>query len=271
VTGDSSGVHAVAAAGFDAQAEVYERARPGYPDEALTWLMTHVGAGPESIVLDLAAGTGKFTGPLAARTGRLVAAEPLPGMYAQLHRRLPHVPLVAAVAEALPFAGASVDLVTVAQAFHWFDARATMAELARVIRPGGHLALIWNAADRSHGWVDQVWTVMDRVEHTAPWRDHGDGTAGRRDGANRWREDSLVAEGPWSPFSRAAFTHRQQLSPDGVVERLRSVSHVAVLPPAERKAVLDEVRTIVQSHPDTSGRATLHLPYRTDVVITRRL
>jgi len=162
--------------------------------------------------------------------------------------------VVAAVAEALPVAGESLDAITVAQAFHWFDAAAALRELHRVLRPGGRLALIWNARDRSVPWIDAIWSIMDRVEKRAPWRDHEQGD----DSAPRPRAGfgALHAE---------TFRHEQSITPEGVVGRVASVSHVAVLPPAERQRVLDEVRDVLARHPDARGRPELHLPYRVDV------
>src|SRR4051812_47767348 len=124
-----SEVNRVAATGFDAEADAYERARPSYPAEAVNWLLENLRAGPASRVVDLAAGTGKFTELLAGRLDHLVAVEPVPGMRRRLRHGLPGVPVLSAAAEALPLADGSVDAVTVAQAFHWFDAARAMAEL----------------------------------------------------------------------------------------------------------------------------------------------
>ncbi len=166
-----SEVHAVASAGFEAEAAAYDRARPSYPPDAVAWLTANLGIGPGRRVVDLAAGTGKLTALIAGTGSRLVAVEPVAAMRARLRDRLPDVPVVAGVAESLPLAPASVDAVLVAQAFHWFNANLAMAELGRVLKVGGRLALIWNARERGVGWIDQVWSVMDRVERHAPWRD----------------------------------------------------------------------------------------------------
>ncbi|MCZ7525219.1 MAG: hypothetical protein M5U14_01805 [Acidimicrobiia bacterium] len=140
-----------------------------------------------------------------------------------------------------------------AQAFHWFDAPAALAELRRVLVPGGRLGLVWNVRDRGVEWVDRVWSVMDRVERRAPWRDHDHGPGAGFTGA----------EG-FGPVHRATFHHEQRTDPAGVVERIRSVSHVAVLPAAEQDAVVREVEGLLATHPDTRGRAELLVPYRVD-------
>lgn len=249
------GVHEVASSGFGAEADAYERARPSYPPDAVAWIVAALGIAPGRDVADVAAGTGKFTRLLAPTGAWLVAVEPVEGMRA----RLPSMPATAATAERLPFADASLDAVTVAQAFHWFDAAVALEEFHRVLRPGGRVALVWNARDRSVPWVDRVWSIMDRVEKRAPWRAH-----------DEWRESANTST-PWfGPLHEATFHHEQVLTPDDVVERIRSVSHVAVLPPEQREAVLDEVRTLLRDDPATAGRQVLALPYRVDAFWTER-
>jgi SAM-dependent methyltransferase len=267
-----SGVHETAARGFGAQAQSYDRARPSYPPEAVAWLAGALEVGRGRRIVDLAAGTGKFTALIAGLGAHLVAVEPVPAMRERLRQRLPGVPVLASLAEKLPFAAGSIDGVTVAQAFHWFDARAAMAELRRVIRPGGRLGLVWNARDRGVDWVDQVWSVMDRVEKHAPWRDHKDGSGSQGgQGSQRWSERGLAARDGWAPFTEATFFHVQHAAHEDVVDRIRSVSHVAVLPPASQAAVLGEIRAILAGHPDTRDEPVLGIRYRVDVMYTERL
>jgi SAM-dependent methyltransferase len=179
----------------------------------------------------------------------------------------PDVELVGGTAEAIDLGDESVDAVTVAQAFHWFDGPAAFAEFHRVLRPGGRVALLWNARDRTVPWVNEVWSIMDRVEKRAPWRNH-----------DEWRESAFARatgsefDNPWfTDLHEATFHHEQLLSPADVVERVRSVSHVAVLPPDQREAVLDEVRTLLRDDPATAGRDELALPYRVDAFWTERI
>lgn len=246
-------VHNVAAEGFDREAETYERTRPSYPTDVVAWVADALRLGPGVTVCDLAAGTGISTRLLVPTGARVLAVEPVAGMREVLARTVPGVPVVAAAAEALPCTDEALDAVTVFQAFHWFDSEAAVAELHRVLRPGGRLALVWNARDRSVPWVDAAWAVMDRVEKRAPWRDH-----------DRWADSALASQRWFGPLHEATFHHAQRLSPDLVVERFRGVSHVAVLPPDEQEAVLDEVRAILATHPDAAGRDELALPYRVD-------
>ena len=194
-------------------------------------------------------GTGKLTALLAPTGADLVAVEPVEGMWLRLRTAVPTAKVLAGTAEALPFAAATLDAVTVAQAFHWFDADRAFAELARTVRTGGRIALVWNARDRSVDWVDALWSIMDRVEKRAPWRDH-----------DRWADSALGDRVGFGPLHDATFRHEQVLDRAGVVDRFASVSHVAVLPDAERAAVLDEVRGVLDTHPATRGRAELPDP-----------
>jgi len=130
---------------FELAAEEYEATRPSYPDEVLDLLPV----ANDAVVLDLGAGTGKLTRVLARRYARVTAVEPLDGMRGILERVVPGVEALAGSAEQIPLGDASVDAVFAAQAFHWFDHERAVAEIGRVLRPGGILALVWNGPDAS--------------------------------------------------------------------------------------------------------------------------
>jgi len=253
-------VHEVAQRGFGSEAETYDRARPSYSAEAVAWLVENLGIRSGSRAADLAAGTGKFTKLLLPTGADVLPVEPVEGMWRVLRTTVPDLPITAATAEALPFAAASLDALTVAQAFHWFDADRAFAELARVLRPGGRVGIIWNVRDRADDWVNQVWSIMDRVEKRAPWRDH-----------DKWSDTAFGERRGFGPLHSAEFRNEQQVTPDDVVDRIASVSHVVVLPDDQREAVLDEVRAIVDTHPDTAGRTELTIPYRVDAYWCERL
>jgi SAM-dependent methyltransferase len=247
-------VHEVAAAGFGDAAD-YEAARPSYPADAVAWLVDELRIGPGARVCDLAAGTGKLTRILVRFGADLVAVEPVAGMRAQFRAVLPDVPLLAGAAEAMPCRTAALDAVVVAQAWHWFEHAHAEAEMRRVLQPRGGFALVWNARDRGVPWVDELWSIMDRVEKRAPWRDH-----------ENWRESARDVDG-FASAHTAQFHHEQSLTHEQVVQRIASVSHVAVLPHDQRAQVLDEVRAVLQSHDETRDRADVALPYRVDCIV----
>ena len=253
-------IHEVAQVGFGREAETYERSRPSYPPDAVAWLVDTLRIRRGAVVVDLAAGTGKLTRLLAPTGASLVAIEPIAEMQQVLRQILPDVPVAAGTAEALPMKTASVDAVCVAQAFHWFDVDRAFAELARVLRPGGRVGILWNARDRSVDWVDRVWSVMDEIERSAPWRDH-----------ENWRDSALGDRPGFGPLGAAQFRHEQSMTPEGVVDRMRGVSHIAALPAPERDAVLATVRDVLAAHPQTRGCHELRIPYRTDCFWAERL
>ncbi len=206
-------VDPIAADAFDAMAEEYERGRPGWPADAIASLLERFGA---RTVLDLAAGTGKLTEILVAHAGEVVAVEPLDGMRRVLEARLPSVRALAGTAEAIPLADGSVDAVFVGEAFHWFDLRRAPAEIARVLRPGGGLAVMWNvAADDGEPWFDELVALV--IEHRT------EGSGQRRQDTVDWRE-ALDAEPRLGPLgdeevaARAADRPRPDRRPDRLVQ-----------------------------------------------------
>jgi len=245
-------------------AEAYERGRPGWPREAVAALADRFGLGADSTVVDLGAGTGKLTRLLCERAGRVIAVEPVPGMRAMLARRLPHVEAVDARAEALPVDASSVDLGVAGEAFHWFDSDRAVAELARVLRPGGGVGLLWNV----HAWTD----------HTHPWlaevgatlRDHRTEAIIRHfTDQDRWRS-SFERSDAFEPVQLEHFHHEQRLDLDGFMAQLSSWSLVAGLPAPRRQAALAAVRRTVGADLERWGTAEVVIPYRTELHWTTR-
>ncbi|MFN8025228.1 MAG: class I SAM-dependent methyltransferase [Acidimicrobiia bacterium] len=245
--------HPVAADGFGQEASTYDRVRPSYPGELVDWVATNLSTDDAGVVADVGAGSGIFTRLLVPRCPDLIAVEPVATMRAICAASLPAVPVVGATGESLPFRDESLAAITVAQAFHWFDATNAFAEFARVLQPGGRIALFWNTRDRSLPWTDRLWGMVAETEHDAPWGD-----------AEHWHTTALVDTPHFGPRHNATFHHEQLLTPDEIVARVQSVSHVAVLPEAERAALLDRVRELLRTDPATAGREEIPLPYRVD-------
>ncbi len=245
----------LASAGF-ARGERYERARPGYPAEAIAVLLTGCGVGPGTRVLDLAAGTGKLTRDLVASGAEVTAVEPVAGMRARLASIVPDEQILDGTAERLAVSDGSVDAVTVGQAFHWFDGPAAVREIHRVLVPGGAVGLIWNVMDRSVAWVERVQELIHRHRGASPWYS-----------SHAWRV-AFTADCGFGPLEHRACTNAQQVDVEGLVDRVASISFIATLPDPARSEVLGEVRQIAAE--ELPGQARFAIPYVTDVFWSRR-
>jgi ubiquinone/menaquinone biosynthesis C-methylase UbiE len=242
-------IHPDAARGFARVAREYERGRPDYPATALEHLARRLALGPSRTVIDLAAGTGKLTRPLLAAAGEVIAVEPV----AEMRAALPDgVTALDGAAESIPLPAAAADAVTVGQAFHWFDGDAALAEIHRVLRPGGALALVWNSR------IDEDPANQAMEALLAP---HRPGVPSRRTGA--WRA-AFGRTRLFGPLEERSFPHEQIFDAAGMADRIGSVSFIASLPPAERARVVDAARTLAASGP-------VRIPYRTEVQVCDRL
>jgi SAM-dependent methyltransferase len=223
---------------FGQVAAAYERARPGYPEDAVRWL---VGEEPCDVV-DLGAGTGKLARSLVALGHKVVAVEPLPEMIAHLRTAVPGATPVEGGAEAMPLATASADIVTVAQAFHWFDHGPALREIARVLRPGGRIALVWNIRDESEAWVAEL----------------SDAIVGRT-GVDAGAVEPIDASGLFGPVEQAVFgPHVQEVDRETLQELVLSRSYCAVLSDEERAPVLQQVDALFAVH---ARNGVVRLPY----------
>jgi SAM-dependent methyltransferase len=218
---------AVRARSFGAAADAYERARPTYPDDAVDWLL------PEGAreVLDLGAGTGKLTRTLAARDLDVTAVEPIDEMRATLEAALPQVHALKGTAEQIPLPDRSMDVITVAQAWHWVDVKRATAEAARVLKPGGTLALIWNRRDERVPWVKRLSEVM------------GSGDA------ELIELESITIAPPFGPTETSTTTWSRPMTADLLVEMAASRSYVITATPRRRREILDGVRELVAAEP----------------------
>jgi SAM-dependent methyltransferase len=239
-------------AGFGAEAGAYERGRPGYPAEAAAWLVETLGLEPGRCVVDLAAGTGKLTRLLVPSGARVVAVEPADGMRAELLRAVPGVEAIAGSAEELPLEDGFADAVTVAQAFHWFATDEALAEIARVLRPGGKLALVWNVRDLDDPLQRAMWEL---VEPLRP-EEH-------RHATRSWRT-VLEANRRFGPPEEARFSHTLRVDGDTLVDRVGSISFVATLPEPRRSELLARVR-------DLAGGGEVEVHYATELYAAERV
>lgn len=228
----------VAARGFQAGAAAYEHARPGYPDEAVAVLRDEVGVGPGTLAIDLAAGTGKLTRRLLELGASVLAVEPVAAMRSQLEAVLPGVRAIDGTAEEIPAANASVDVVAVAQAFHWFDAPVALAEVARVLRPGGRLAILWNERDERTPWVAEMSRLIRWHERTVSRYQHVDWAA------------VIAACGRFGPLAERTVMWEQPMTRELLAERVRSISYIATMPAPEREKLAADVVELVRRLPD---------------------
>jgi SAM-dependent methyltransferase len=245
-------VHPAAAVGFDREAGVYARVRPSYPSEVIG-VLADAGVDAGARVCDLAAGTGIFTRLLVDAGYDVVAIEPTEGMRTEFVASGIVAELVDGTAEAMPLPDGSVDAVTVAQGFHWFDAPAALAEIHRVLADDGVLMLVWNVRDESADWVRAITDLVHERSGGRPYHDHRD---------LRW-SDVVAGAGGFGPLEEVRFPNPVPSSPEAVVDRVRSTSYVAAMDPEPQRALLDEVAELIATHPDTAGRERFEYPHDT--------
>jgi SAM-dependent methyltransferase len=244
-----AGIEDVAARGFTKGSDAYERGRPSYPEDAVAFVVDRLGIGPATTVVDVGAGTGKFT-RLLPREARVIAVEPVAAMRDKLAGTSPGVEALDGTAEAIPMDDGSADAVVVAQAFHWFRHQEALAEIARVLRSGGGFALVWNSRDTAEPWVARLSEVIRWNKGQIPTYDAGD---------ERWI-DVVAESGAFTPVELQSFRYRQEMDRAGLLDRVASTSYIADMADADRAAVLDRVRSLVADFPER-----FVLPYKTFV------
>lgn len=242
--------HTDRAASFEQGADVYAATRPPYPDEAVDWLL------PDSAgtVLDLAAGTGKLTSALVARGLTVHAVEPSQAMLGHLQAALPGVHAHVGTAERIPLPDDAVDGVVVGQAWHWFQ-RGAVAEIARVLRPGGRLGVVWNTRDHTVGWVRRFGEILHRGDELNPTESNAAPVLGATPA------DGHAGESPFGAVESAAFRWKHRLPTSALRPLAASRSYLIALPADRREELLAEVDALVATHPDLAGRDETELPY----------
>ncbi|RZU65066.1 methyltransferase family protein [Microterricola gilva] len=226
---------------FQHGADGYDRHRPGYPEESVRWLRGAPST-PQD-VLDLGAGTGKLSAAMLAHGDRVTAVDPSADMLRVAAERMPELTTIVGSGEHIPLPDASVDLVTVAQAWHWMDEELVTREVVRVLRPGGRLGLIWNSRDAGVPWVAALSTAMHaELNATAfvPTLGAGMTVVGRH--VERWTQCTDRA---------------------GILNLATTRSYYLVAGEAERAAMLARIEAVLDAHPETRAE-TILLPYVTE-------
>jgi SAM-dependent methyltransferase len=235
--------------GFTA-AGVYERGRPDYPAAAVQRMVDRLGLRPGKTVLDLAAGTGKLTRLLVPSGANIVAVEPLHEMRAELERRVPRVATMTGTAERIPLADGYVDAVTVASAFHWFREEQALREIHRVLKPGGGIALVWNARDERDPLQRALSEIVRPLRGDTPQRTQ-----------RNWRA-MLAESGLFERCERSLHDNVQEVDEQGLVDRVVSISFIAAAPRAVRTDVEARVRALARA-----AEQPIRLPYMTELYL----
>lgn len=228
---------------FGSQAAAYERGRPSYPPAAVDWLLSPTAGAPVHDVLDLGAGTGKLTSRLVERGLRVVAVDPIAELLDVLRTTLPDTPALLGTAEHIPLPDNSLDAVLVAQAWHWFDPDQAVAEVVRVLRPGGRLGLLWNVRDERLGWVRDFGRIVG-LEHD-------------------WANATVELPAPFTDVATHQVEWTNYLTPQALIDYVASRSYCITSPADVRTRTLDEVRTLLATHPALANSTGIALPYVT--------
>ncbi|MCR3747444.1 class I SAM-dependent methyltransferase [Lentzea californiensis] len=231
-------LHARRADSFGAQAEAYAEHRPDYPVAAIRWALEPLGDRTERLdVLDLAAGTGKLTAGLVAEGHCVTAVEPNEQMLSELVRRVHGVRALPGHAEHIPVPDQTLDAVFVGTAFHWFDQEKAMPEIARVLRPGGVVAALWNEPDTGVDWMAE----LERISGTS--------VESQRDAPTSVRPHPL-----FGAIERRAFPHVQRRdSPEDLIATINTHSRMLVISDDERAAVNEKLLALLRARPETSN------------------
>lgn len=239
-------------ASFLAVGEDYEATRPQYPVRAIEWA---IGQGKRQI-LDLGCGPGKLTAQLVHLGHGVVGVDPSEAMLRAMKAK--KLLAVCGLAEEIPFNSGTVDVVTAAQAFHWFDHDRAIPEMRRVLRDGGRMNLFWNLRDESVDWIARLSEIIGSEDAIRS-------TLGEHGAFSDDVVSKLTGQGYFRDVEIMAFPYEQRLTEDGLVGLVRSRSYVAILPEDDRERVVERVRSLCREHQELRGRKTFSLLYRTIV------
>ena len=207
-------------------------------------------------MLDLGAGTGKLTTRLVERGLDVVAVDPIPEMLELLSNSLPDTPALLGTAEEIPLPDDSVDAVLVAQAWHWFDPERAVKEVARVLRPGGRLGLVWNTRDERLGWVKDLGRIIGHEDDPL--------------------SQQVTLPEPFDGVERHQVEWTSYLTPQALIDLVASRSYCITSPTDVRTQTLERVRELLATHPalaniDRPGAALRHGEHPRDALLTPKL
>ncbi|WP_394552621.1 class I SAM-dependent methyltransferase [Agromyces sp. MMS24-JH15] len=226
---------------FGLVASVYHSARPGYPVEAVSWLI-----GDAARILDLGAGTGKLTQALVSLDREVIAVDPVEEMLEELEVQVPGVPRILGTAEDIPIEDASVDAVVAGQSWHWFEPARAIPEIARVLKPGGVLGLVWNTRDTRVDWLREAGEIMhERHDASATWDSYA--TVGR----------------PFGDLEEHTVEWTARMSRPAFLDLVRSRSYFITAEAGAQSATIDALEALLDRHPDVAGESDVDVPYLT--------
>jgi SAM-dependent methyltransferase len=248
---------------FDSAAAQYDAARPSYPPAVFDEIERRTGPLPGRLVLDFGAGTGIASRELARRGATVVCLDIGEQMLRRARARSPQIPCVLADGHRMPVRDATADLVTFAQAWHWFDSRLATAEVARVLTPGGYWAAWWNRASAAgEAWFDRYEDLLARACPGYTWRRRLDSEL-----EPDWTGRQARALGPVEPAGTVVVPWIRRVSAADWITDERSKSYVISLEPAVRDSLLAEVAAIIASQfPD----GQLAVRYQTTLILARK-
>lgn len=227
---------------FGSAADAYERGRPSYPSSVIDWLLPS----DARVAVDLGAGTGQLTRLLASKDVDVVAVEPSAEMREKLSAKLPaNARSLAGRAEQIPLPDDSVNLVLAAQAWHWFDVKLAVPEIARILTPGGQLGLLWNIRDERLEWVAELGRIM------------------HEDSAPALNSENPRVGGPFGPIERFDVEWTAYIDPATLMDLVSSRSYFITTSEAQQVATLEAVRDLLDTHPQLKDSTTIAVPYVT--------
>jgi SAM-dependent methyltransferase len=236
------------ATSFGTVAVSYDRVRPSPVPAALDWLLPAGCA----VAVDLAAGTGLFARAIEDRVAEVIAVEPDRRMRDVLAERSPGMRVLAGRAEAIPLPDASVDAVFVSTAWHWFDQERAVPEIARVLRDGGRLGVLWTSRDREQDWVAELDVIRAPLEPRTPDE--------VRERLSRQHSVTLPEGAEFGPPQTASFGATRLVSIEDTLAWLATSSQVITADPAAREAGIARCRASLLAR--SRGADLIDMPTR---------